>query len=68
MAFGPGPCALVRSLERLSRELHDSVSQALYGIALGATTARKLLVDDPAQSAKPLDYVLGLAAAAIPAR
>ncbi|MEU9794127.1 sensor histidine kinase [Streptomyces sparsogenes] len=28
---------------RLSRELHDSVSQALYGISLGARTARELL-------------------------
>ncbi|MGY0060354.1 ATP-binding protein [Streptomyces sp. LZ34] len=31
---------------RLSRELHDSVSQALYGIALGARTARELLDRD----------------------
>ncbi|WP_262706129.1 MULTISPECIES: sensor histidine kinase [Streptomyces] len=31
---------------RISRELHDSVSQALYGIALGARTAREMLERD----------------------
>ena len=33
---------------RLARELHDSVSQALFGIGLGARTARTLLDRDPA--------------------
>ncbi len=46
--------------QRLARELHDSVSQALYGIALGARTARALLDRDPTQAAEPLDYVLSL--------
>jgi signal transduction histidine kinase len=46
--------------QRLARELHDSVSQALYGIALGARTARALLDRDPAQAAEPLDYMLSL--------
>jgi PAS domain S-box-containing protein len=46
--------------QRLARELHDSVSQALYGIALGARTARTLLDRDPAQAAEPLDYMLAL--------
>lgn len=32
--------------QRIARELHDSVSQALYGIALGARTARELLERD----------------------
>jgi signal transduction histidine kinase len=41
--------------------LHDSVSQALYGIALGAQTARKLLDSDPAKAVAPTDYVLQLA-------
>lgn len=50
---------------RLARELHDSVSQALYGISLGAHTARKALEQDPAQVAEPLDYVLSLAEAAL---
>jgi signal transduction histidine kinase len=49
----------------LARELHDSVSQALYGIALGAATARTLLDRDPPQAAGPLDYVRGLAEAGL---
>ncbi|GLV74950.1 hypothetical protein Shyhy02_29500 [Streptomyces hygroscopicus subsp. hygroscopicus] len=43
---------------RISRELHDSVSQALYGIALGARTAREMLERDidhaePARRTEP---------------
>ena len=34
--------------QRLSRDLHDSVSQALYSIALGARTARAMVGGDPA--------------------
>jgi PAS domain S-box-containing protein len=49
--------------QRLARELHDSVSQALYGIALGARTARALADHSPHQLAEPLDYVLSLAEA-----
>ena len=51
--------------QRLARELHDSVSQALYGIALGARTARALLDRDPDRVAEPLDYVLQLAEAGL---
>ena len=51
--------------QRLARELHDSVSQALYGIALGARTARTQLERDPAKAAEPLDYVLSLAEAGL---
>ncbi|WP_162001872.1 GAF domain-containing protein [Streptomyces violaceusniger] len=39
---------------RISRELHDSVSQALYGIALGARTAREMLERD-IDSAEPVE-------------
>jgi len=49
--------------QRLARELHDSVSQALYGIALGARTARALAENSPDQVIEPLDYVLSLAEA-----
>ena len=41
--------AALEERQRLARELHDSVSQALYGIALGARTARTLLDRDPAR-------------------
>jgi signal transduction histidine kinase len=47
--------------QKLARELHDSVSQALYSIALGVHTARTLLDRDPALVAEPLDDLLGLA-------
>ncbi|HLH23209.1 MAG TPA: PAS domain S-box protein [Chloroflexota bacterium] len=57
--------AALEERQRLARELHDSVSQALYGIALGARTARTLLDRDPAQVADPLDYVLSLADAGL---
>jgi signal transduction histidine kinase len=51
--------------QRLARELHDSVSQALYGIGLGARTARENLERDPAAARAPLDYVLQLAEAGL---
>jgi signal transduction histidine kinase len=57
--------AVLEERQRLARELHDSVSQALYGIALGARTARTLLERDASQSAEPLDYVLSLADAGL---
>jgi PAS domain S-box-containing protein len=50
--------------QRLARDLHDSVSQALYGIALGARTAKKVLANGATeQLAEPLDYILSLAQA-----
>jgi signal transduction histidine kinase len=53
--------ASLEERQRLARELHDSVSQALYGIALGAQTARAQLDRDPRAAVEPLDYVLSLA-------
>ncbi|MVN85417.1 histidine kinase [Deinococcus sp. HMF7620] len=46
---------------RLARELHDSVAQALYGITLGAKTARATLERDPAKTRQSLDYTIRLA-------
>ncbi|HLV97315.1 MAG TPA: PAS domain S-box protein [Ktedonobacterales bacterium] len=57
--------AALEERQKLARELHDSVSQALYGISLGAHTARKALEQDPAHIAEPLDYVLSLAEAGL---
>jgi PAS domain S-box-containing protein len=57
--------AALEERQRLARELHDSVSQALYGIVLGAQTARTLLNRDPGQLAGPLEYVHGLAEAGL---
>jgi PAS domain S-box-containing protein len=60
-----GDKAALEERQRLARELHDSVSQALYGIALGTKTARTLLKRDPEEVADPLDYVLSLAEAGL---
>jgi signal transduction histidine kinase len=57
--------ASLEERQRLARELHDSVSQALYGIALGARTARTQLDRDPALAVEPVDYVLSLAEAGL---
>lgn len=57
--------AALEERQRLARELHDSVSQALYGIALGARTARAMLDRDPGKAAEPLDYILALAEAGL---
>lgn len=60
-----GHLAALEERQKLARELHDSVSQALYGISLGARTARTLLEREPAKAAEPLDYVLSLADAGL---
>jgi PAS domain S-box-containing protein len=57
--------ASLEERRHLARELHDSVSQALYGIALGTRTARMLLDRDPSRLAEPLDYIMNLAEAGL---
>lgn len=58
--------AVLQERQRLARELHDSVSQALYGIALGTRTARRLLDqtqmpnDSKVALSEPLEYILSL--------
>jgi len=56
--------AALEERQRLARDLHDSVSQALYGMTLGARTARALVLQDAARATEALDYVLSLAEAA----
>ena len=62
---GARETAALTERQRLARELHDSVSQALFGIALGARTARALAETDPQAAAEPLEYVLTLAEAGL---
>ncbi len=57
--------AAVEERQKLARELHDSVSQALYGIALGLHSARLQLDRDPRKLPESLDYLLSLAEAAL---
>jgi signal transduction histidine kinase len=53
--------AMMSERHRVARDLHDSVSPSLYGIGLGARTARDLLHRDAALAHQPIDYVLQLA-------
>jgi signal transduction histidine kinase len=54
--------ASMEERQRIARELHDSVSQALYGIGLGARTARRRLGDSASPEViEPIDYIVQLA-------
>ena len=63
--------AALEERQRLARELHDSVSQVLYGVGLGARTARVLLdravvaPEFKSSLVEPLDYILSLAEAGL---
>lgn len=62
--------AALQERQKLARELHDSVSQALYGIGLGTHTVLELLErnGETVQAAElrpPLEYTLSLAKAAL---
>ena len=57
--------ASLQERQRLALELHDSVSQTLYGISLGAQTAREALESDPGEAIAPLEYVISLAEAGL---
>jgi signal transduction histidine kinase len=57
--------ASLQERQHLARELHDSVSQALYAIGLGAHTAREAIASDSEQALASIDYVLALAEAGL---
>ena len=57
--------AALEERQHLSRELHDSLSQALYGISLGAHTAVKWLGRDRTRVVEALEYVITLADAGL---
>jgi signal transduction histidine kinase len=56
--------AVMEERQRISRDLHDSVSQALYAISLGAQTARELL-EAGSKAIEPIEYVVSLSDAAL---
>ncbi len=47
--------ALLEERQRLARELHDSVSQALFSVELNVSTAEMVMEKDPARARKLLD-------------
>lgn len=55
----------IEERNRLARELHDSVSQALYGIGLGARTAQKMWNKDHDTVRESIDYIVSLAEAGL---
>jgi signal transduction histidine kinase len=60
--------AMAEERSRLARDLHDSVSQAIYGIVLGTRTLQQLLVaSKPAdeQLNQVVEYIISLADAAL---
>ena len=65
LALGVQERATQQERQRLARELHDSVSQALYGISLGAHTALSLFDTDKEKVLEALKYVISLTHAGI---
>lgn len=57
--------AAARERNRLARELHDSVSQAIFAISLTAQSARLLLERDPARVPEQLDRLEEMTASAL---
>ncbi len=62
--------AMAEERNRLARDLHDSVSQAIYGIVLGSRTLEQLILPQPhtpanEQIRKVAEYILSLADAAL---
>jgi len=60
LALGIRERTSMEERQRLARELHDSVSQALYGISLGAHTALTLFDTDRARALEALNYIITL--------
>jgi PAS domain S-box-containing protein len=59
-----GLVAAMSERQRLAAELHDSVTQSIYGISLAAHTAIPLVEDRPERVRSILTHILGLADAA----
>jgi NarL family two-component system sensor histidine kinase LiaS len=56
--------AVLEERQRLARDLHDAVSQAIFSIAMTTAAARRLLASDPARAEARMAEVESLAAAA----
>lgn len=56
--------AVLEERQRLARDLHDAVSQAIFSIAMMTAAARRQLAADPARAGATMAEVEGLAAVA----
>jgi PAS domain S-box-containing protein len=65
LAMGIQERMVLEERQRLARELHDSVSQALYGISLGAHTALTLFDTDRGKALDALNYIISLTQAGL---
>ena len=50
--------AVLQERQHLARELHDSVTQELYGICLAAATARETLETEPVEAMARVEHVI----------
>ena len=53
-----GKLALVDERDRISRDLHDSVIQAIYAQTLALDDVPDLMSEDPAEAARRVDYAI----------
>jgi PAS domain S-box-containing protein len=65
LALGMQARAALEERQRLARELHDSVSQAIYGASLGINTALTLFNEERERSLEALEYALSLTRTAL---
>lgn len=57
--------AAAEERNRLARELHDSVTQIIFGLTLSAQAAKLLIKRDPARASAELDHIQTLAQSAL---
>jgi signal transduction histidine kinase len=57
--------AILEERQRLARELHDSISQTLYGINLGVRSALEALDEDPGEAVAAMQYIVSLTEAGL---
>jgi signal transduction histidine kinase len=64
-AFAAAQQAAVEERGRLARELHDSVSQALFGIVMGTYSLRGLIAQPAQQITDALEFIVRLSEGAL---
>jgi len=57
--------AIVEERERISRDLHDSIIQSIYGVTLTLDDVPELVAEDPAEARERVDRAIGALQAVI---